>query len=422
MEGGKLVKSSTNKIVVICIVMLYLIPASNAFPVGTHATPETTEKAKAFFQAGAQAYDAGRFEAAVQAFEAAWKHAPLPAILFSMAQAERKQYYLSQRREYLDRALAHYRDYAEASSARRRSEAVDGIAELEAISRRLPMVTHVPETSEVVPLQKARLMVTTQAPKATVTIDDGAPGEAPFIGDLDPGRHRILIAAEGFFPKEREVELVLGSTVGIDLPLAERAGALSIDAPSGSEVYVDGLSVGKTPFYKPVDVVAGKHVIAVVGRGIQAWTNEVVVERGKAVSFSPVLVMTTQRKAAYGIFGAAGAAMLSGAVCTLVAYSRQHTAESIQEEQKQGNISAQRLEDYSAAVQSRNSWKTAAEATLGTGVGLAAVGAVLYVFDRPTVDRSPAFQPLERKSSLPEFSAVPTILPDGVAMNVMFRF
>lgn len=419
-------KLSAHKIILSGAVILSLISTPSILP--TTAAPKTSEKAKAFFRAGAQAYDAGRFEAAVQAFEAAWKHAPLPAILFSMAQAERKQYFISKRRKYLDRAIRHYRVYAKSSEAKRRSEAVESIAELETILSRLP-VANVPDEStpeKPTPVQKARLMVTTQVPKATIAIDNGAPSEAPFIGDLDPGRHQIRMVAEGFFPIEREVELVLGSTLGIDLTLVERAGALSIAAPSGSEVYVDGRSVGKTPFSKPVDIVAGKHVIAVAGRGLQTWTEQITVERGKALSLSPTMVMTTQRKAAYGVFGAAGAAILSGAVCTLVAYSYQNAAEDIQSEQTQGNVSSQRLEDYDAAIQSRNRWKTAAGATLGTGVGLAVIGTVLYMLDRPTVDHSPTIkpsEPLEQKPSSPEFAVVPVIHPDGgMAMNALFRF
>ena len=42
---------------------------------------------------------------AVQAFEQAWALAPRPAIIFSMAQALRRQYFVDRKQENLDRAI-----------------------------------------------------------------------------------------------------------------------------------------------------------------------------------------------------------------------------------------------------------------------------------------------------------------------------
>ena len=64
-------------------------------------TPEI-ERAKASFRAGANAYAAGDYPAAIQALEAAYELTPLPAIAFSLAQAERKQYGKTRRREHLE--------------------------------------------------------------------------------------------------------------------------------------------------------------------------------------------------------------------------------------------------------------------------------------------------------------------------------
>ena len=51
--------------------------------------------AKNYFKAGASAYAAGDYLAAIQALDAAYRLTPLPAIAFSLAQAERRQYFAS---------------------------------------------------------------------------------------------------------------------------------------------------------------------------------------------------------------------------------------------------------------------------------------------------------------------------------------
>src|SRR4051812_4150596 len=69
------------------------------------------ERAKTFFNAGAQAYAAGQYGAAIQAFEEAYKLAPRPQLLFSIAQALRKEYYVGQDVAIARSAIKQYRDY-----------------------------------------------------------------------------------------------------------------------------------------------------------------------------------------------------------------------------------------------------------------------------------------------------------------------
>lgn len=58
------------------------------------ASADDVEQAKTLFNAGAQAFNVGKFSAAIQAFDAAYALAPRPAILFSLAQAQRRQYFV----------------------------------------------------------------------------------------------------------------------------------------------------------------------------------------------------------------------------------------------------------------------------------------------------------------------------------------
>jgi len=70
-----------------------------AFSTPAWAQIDAVERAKASFKAGAAAYAAGEYLAAIQALDAAYSQTPIPAIAFSLAQAERKQYFVAHERE-----------------------------------------------------------------------------------------------------------------------------------------------------------------------------------------------------------------------------------------------------------------------------------------------------------------------------------
>ena len=70
-------------------------------------SPSELERAKDSFKAGATAYAAGDYLAAIQALDAAYQLTPLPAIAFSLGQAERRQYFVDHSRDHLDLSLIH---------------------------------------------------------------------------------------------------------------------------------------------------------------------------------------------------------------------------------------------------------------------------------------------------------------------------
>jgi len=398
--------------------------------VGSAAVAHADEKAaaKAFFQAGAQAYDAGRYQAAAEAFREAYRLAPLPAILFSMAQAERRLFFVEKQRPALARALQHYRSYLGSNAPTRRAEAADALAELEALALR--MAAPAPAAAQPAPAPaveaptKARLLVTTQAPKATVALDGGAPVEVPFIGDVEPGRHRVRVSAAGFHDEEREVEVALGAPVGLDLPLREKPGLLTVADASGAEVHVDGRSVGETPFLRPLELPSGTHSITLTRRGMHPWTEEVNLERGELARVQPEMERTGQRVAAYVVLGAAGVAAAGGVLSALAADERWHRADEILAEKEKANITRERLDEYNAAVQATDRWRIGAEAAFGTGAVLLTVGTLLYVLDRPVVAGTTGPRAKEQKTPVIPFdlSAGVQPLPGGVGVSATGRF
>ena len=92
----------------------------------------TVEQAKTLFTAGASAYASGQFEAAIQAFESANRLVAKPAIVFSIAQAHRRQYFLDKNAEHLRTAIAKYHQYIDqVAEGGRRADAAQALAELE---------------------------------------------------------------------------------------------------------------------------------------------------------------------------------------------------------------------------------------------------------------------------------------------------
>lgn len=400
-----------------------LAPAALALLVAL-AAPAAENDAKAFFQAGAQAYDAGRYDAAVQAFDEAYRLTPHPGILFSMAQAERKHFFVSRERTFLERAVEHYRLYLDSPRATRAAEARAAVADLEEARLRLSNAAPAPAAPSTVELAKARLMVTTQATAASVMIDDAAPVEAPFIGEVAAGRHRVRVSAEGYFPEEREVEVALGATAGLDLPLKERAGQLSLEAPSGSTIYVDGEMAGDVPLTRPLELPAGTHSVTVIRRGMYPWSGEVAIERGTPAKMQASMERTTQRVASLIVLGTAAALFGAGALCASSASGEAELADQIRAEQALGNITSERLAEYNAAVQSHDDLGLGAMAGFGAGSVLLTVGGLMYLLDHPTVARGTVHQPDHlTPSRLPvELGATLLPVPGGAGVSAFGRF
>lgn len=136
---------------------------------------EDLDRAKTFFQAGAQAYAVGQYNVAVQAFEQAWELAPRPAIIFSMAQALRRQYFVDRKQENLERAINLFRQYLEmVPDGGRKVDAVQALSELE------PLAAHLApgqQPERLAAKAHTRVMITSTTPGARISFDGAAAHE-----------------------------------------------------------------------------------------------------------------------------------------------------------------------------------------------------------------------------------------------------
>ncbi len=389
---------------------------------------EQLDQAKALFNAGAQAYSMGEYAAAIQAFEEAYKLTPRPAILFSLAQAERRQYAVDKDPKRLERAVDGFRKYiAEVAMGGRRADAVQALGELEPVlEKEKAKGMPAPSAAAVVAKTTARVMVTSPTVGAQVALDGGNASEAPFIGEVKAGKHSVTVTAKGHDPEKRDIQLVEGGLVALDLPLKEKPALLAIDAPAGAEIAVDGRVIGVAPLSEPASLTHGRHYVAVMKNGAVAWTREVDVVRGETKKLSPELTTSGQRKVAWVVIGAGVAGLATGGVFTVLALDRENKAQGVLDDREKGNIPASRLDDYDQYRRDRDRFRTWSTVSFAAGGALAVTGILLYALDRPSTparelpaDKSPAPAP---KPAEPMMSMVPVVGPTilGASFAVAF--
>jgi tetratricopeptide (TPR) repeat protein len=398
---------------------------------------DDVEQAKAFFTAGAKLYDQGNYVAATQAFEEAYRIAPRPPLLFSIAQAEKRQYFVDKSTDTLRRAIGHYRQYLDVvKQGGRRADAAQALSELELVSARVDpqpagagSVAAPPPPPP--PPSKPRLSVmATQTRGAQIWVDGKPAIEGIFSDEVAPGKHAIKVSADGYFDEEREVT-IQKAPVALDIALREKPARLTFVTADGAQISVDGRLVGITPLPVAVDLPAGSHVITIAKNGHDAFSQEIEMDRGEAKTINAELRRTGQRTVSYVLLGTAAASVVAGGVFVGLALHQQSVAKGIDSDRSQGNITQDDLDRYNNALNARDkTWKPAAAGAFGGGLALGAIGALLYAFDQPAVGAPGAgkqerpHKPEPPPSAPPsmEMSASPFVGPGFLGATMSERF
>jgi tetratricopeptide (TPR) repeat protein len=343
--------------------------------------PQDIERAKASFKAGANAYAAGDYLAAIQALETAYELSPLPAIAFSLAQAERKQYFVKQERQHLERALELFRLYLQQEPrGARREDALSAIALLEPLLGGKPAPSEAPAKAHARP---TRLMIVSEAPGARISLDGGQPSPSPLIREVTPGKHRTRIVAQGFLDVERDVTAVAGELILTEVELSERPSTLYVSAPLGAEVYVDGVYVARGGPSLAVPLGTGRHQLAVGQKGKRLVRREIEVERGKTSTAVVRLEPTAQRSLSELLFIGGGAALGAGVALTAFAVRSENRAETFLARLGNRQVGSAELVSYDASVAERNRYRTAAAISIAGSLGLFVTGLFLHELDHP---------------------------------------
>jgi tetratricopeptide (TPR) repeat protein len=387
--------------------------------------PPDLERAKASFKAGANAYAAGDYLAAIQALEDAYEISPLPAIAFSLAQAERKQYFRDEKRAHLERALSLFQRYLEQEArGARREDARLAINQLEQLLGEKPRKA--PEPAAKPQARATRLMIVSDTPGARITLDNGAAAGSPLIREVTPGKHHARVRAEGYVDAQREVTALAGELLLTEVRLTEKPGTLYVWAPASSEVYVDGVFVGQGGELVTVPLVSGRHQLSVAQQGRRLARREVQLERGKAHTEVVSLEPTMQRSVSELLFIGGGAALGVSVVLSAFAIRAENDAEDFLWAKRQGTVSNPQLVAYNASIAGRNRFRTAAAVGVAGAFGMFITGLFLHELDQP---RSPALhrrddlpRPAERSASVPRFSFVSAAPASDVGASVQVNF
>lgn len=371
-----------NRLVSITAGVLLTLASTAAF--AAEPTPEEVERARTFFNAGAQAYGAANYADAVRSFEQAYAIAPRLPVLFSLAQAERKLYLDKGDPVVLRHAVAHYKEYLDkVPSGGRRAEALDAKTELEGRLARLDPKDAARDVTQE--KRKPRVTVFSPTPGARASYDGGPPQELPYFADLEAGRHKVRVFGDGYFDAEQEISGDKGIDVPVNLALKEKPALVTLVLDSSAEVYVDGAHVADAPLNRPIEVPSGAHVVSIAKNGRKAWSRDVVLERGKPFTVEPKLATSPQRVLAYSMLGTGGAALLLGGLFALAAGGDQKTAQDLEAKRQKQNLTPDELNRHNKAIDDRDTARTASIVFASFGAAATIGGALFYFFDKPPV-------------------------------------
>ncbi|MCB9529194.1 MAG: PEGA domain-containing protein [bacterium] len=361
--------------------------------------PATLARARELFEAGSAAYARTHYDVAVEAFEEAYRLAPRPSVVFSLAQALRLQYFLDGDPKKLRRAVALYREYVDTvRTGGRRDDASQHLRDL------VPLMQRDAEPAADAP---ARLIVSADASGAQARIDGGDPRPIPATFEVAPGARRLVVEAPEHEPRTIETTAVAGSTVALNVTLTPQPGALTVRAPAGAQVEIDGRPLGPAPL-PPIALAPGQHRVVVVESGRVPFVQTVAVERAQALTIEAPLEVTGQRVAAWVLYGATGALLAGAGVAVGFALDAQSDAQAIEARWRTDGLAPAEVTRYQSRVDARDQ-RTALAIGLGAGAAaLAGLATALYVFD----DAVPP----------PEATVRPTLGPTGAGIGGAWRF
>ena len=384
--------------------------------------PSDLERAKASFRAGANAYAAGDYLAAIQALDAAYELSPLPAIAFSLAQAERKQYGAKREREHLERALKLFRLYLEQEpNGARKSDAQLAIAELSHELAAAPLA----ESPTKAQARPTRLMIVSDTPGARIALDGGPLSGSPLIREVSPGKHRAHIAASGYYDLERDVTAVAGELILSEVRLAERPTSLFVWAPAGADIYVDGVYVAAGGPRATIPLATGAHQLTVAQKGRRVVRRDIWVKRGQTQTELVTLEPTKQRLVSELMFIGGGVALSAGLVLSAFAVRSQNHAEDFLAVQRHTTVSSAERIAYNASLLERDRYRTGAIIGVAGAFGFFITGLFLHELDRPSLPAAPRREVMAGRESarnLPRwfFSPVTATGDPGAAVQLNF--
>lgn len=352
------------------------------------------EQARILFDAGAQAFAAGRYKEAVESFKEAYALSGKPQALFSLAQAERRLYLVSNDPQHLRLGIAHFRKYLElVPEGGRRNDAVEGLEQLEVIAAR---DTKTDDPKEVVPeVLVGRLLVSSATPGARIVVDGTKEGASPLVEVVSPGKHTVRVSAPGYITEDREIQAVEKVMVPLEITLREEPAYLTLITENGALVRIDGRTVGEAPLTKKLEMKPGSHTVVVSLPGHYSRQETIELHAGKTNTLDVPLNTSRQRILSYGLLGLAGVGFIGATVQGAVLLQQEQSARDILQKTEMGNLSPSELDSFNASVSTAESLRNSTTITTVGASILGVLGVMTYFSDmRRSVNDTPSRESL----------------------------
>lgn len=387
-------------------------------------------KARQLFDGGVEAFKSQDYKTAARAFDEAFDLVQKPALLFSSAQALRREYERTEDANAARAAIQRYERYLELQkSGGRRVDAKRSMVDL----RRLV------GAGEGGSLAQETVVQINSPTKGAVGSLDGGPIQAlPFSARIDPGKHEVKVYARGFASRAETFDIAQNEILMFPVALEGKAPELTVTGERGAEVIVDGVPMGETPFVRPLTLSPGSHFVAVAENGYEPYVEELDFEYGSQTEVQLDLPMTVQRQAAWGVIGTGATIFAGGVVIGALGFVQQAEAAEIDRRlQEEGSISREEAEEYNQLIDDRDRLTGSGSGIAGFGLLVAGTGLLLYLFDEPEIrppprkadDDAPSDEtsPGQEESMDVEVMAAPIVVPgaNGVTqwgMSLQGRF
>lgn len=348
------------------------------------ALADDVQQAKTHFAVGARAYEERKFRVAIDAFEESYRLAPRPAILFSIGQAYKRQYYQDRSDRDLSQAIAYYRRYlTDEPKGKRVGEAQAALGDLEPIALKLGLDQKEQPPAPAPEARPARILIAVSVKNATARVDGGVPIELPNSINVTPGKHSVTIEAEGYVTEQREVQLDQGEPFPLEVRMVEQPAKLALDVADGVRVYVDGRVSATTPLAGELEVPPGPHAISFARRGYDPLSVTVDLRAGEQRPVKAQLSTSAQRVTSYVFFAATGLVTIGGAGLMGLAFVEQSQAQEIDGKAASGIITEDERLEHEDSLTQRDRYRAGAVAGLAGGAALGLTGMLLYVLDDP---------------------------------------
>jgi hypothetical protein len=145
------------------------------------------------------------------------------------------------------------------------------------------------------PVREGLLGIQCPVPAVSILVDDRPVGTTPLEGPLmvSEGTHRLRLERSGYRPQTTSIRVTSAKTtrIGCDLPLLRplvASGRLDLDFPeTGAELRIDGTPATKSSVLPP-----GLHWVEIRHYGFLPWTRELGVDMGQVHRVDVVLTPT----------------------------------------------------------------------------------------------------------------------------------